>query len=118
MAKKKELNNQKIASEFFSNLLELLAKNTSRSYSIVVLEQLRKDNMKKFPVLKEISFGEKSVSVSAKVNGVEIQGIGKVFSMFLELLGPNILGELILEKLKPNTVKYLEKFGITFVSNL
>ena len=120
MASKKsaEPSNKIITVEFFNSLMNVLAKNTSVNYSVIALEQIKKQQVQKYPFLKEIIFTPKGATVSTKINSVDIRSIGKMFNTLLEILGPNILGELILEKLNPKIVKHLQKFGISFVSEI
>ena len=112
------MTNQEISAKFFDSIVDVLAKNTSKNYSLVVLGKMKKEMMQLYPFFKFVHFDSGKVKIEAKINETSSHKLGKLFMDIIEVLGPSLLKVMIMEELDTKTVKYLERIGVKFLDNV
>ena len=113
-SKKTAMNNHEVSSRFFTGIISVLSKRTSRSYSLVVLASLKKDLSRKFRFFEYISINEKKIGIDIQINKVNEAMLGKMFMRIIDILGQSLLKARIQEELDKKTVKCLVNMGVTF----
>ena len=99
---------------FFRVVLEVISINSSRNYGMVVLRNIQKRLIKRFPFFKLIKISGSTVKVDGMINSVDTKKIKALFVSIIEIIGPNLLKLLIKEKLDIEDLKFLNKIGVRF----
>ena len=103
---------QDVAKDFFDGILDIIVRNSSKSYGLLVLNNTKKKLAREFPFLKFIKIVDTTVKIDKAINFVDAKKFGKLFIRIIGMLGPDILQLLIKEELDPEDVKYLNKIGV------
>ncbi|MEK6808749.1 MAG: hypothetical protein AABY14_03625 [Nanoarchaeota archaeon] len=112
------ITNKNVTANFFSVIIDVLSKNTSKNYSLLVITNMKKTLSGEHRVLEYVDFQNGKVRIGDKINGVQNKKLGGLFIKIIDLLGPNLLKVMIKDELDPETVKYLEKLGVRFLNEI
>ncbi len=115
---KATLTNQAVVVNFFNGIVDVLSKNTSKNYSLVVLGKIKKDLLAIYPFFKYVHFDSGKIKADPPINDIETHKIGKFCMEIIDILGPSLLKVMIMEELDSKTVKYLERIGVKFLESL
>ena len=115
---KMSITNKNVTANFFSVIIDVLSKNTSKNYSLLVITNMKKTLSGEHRVLEYVDFQNGKVRIGDKINGVQNKKLGGLFIKIIDLLGPNLLKVMIKDELDPETVKYLEKLGVRFLNEI
>ena len=99
---------------FFKVVLEVIARNSSKSYGMVVLKNIQKKLIKEFPFLNLIKIKDSTIKVDGMINSIDTKNIKALFVCIIEIIGPNLLKLLIKEKLDMEDLRYLNRIGVRF----
>lgn len=112
------MTNKSLAVNFFEVMRDVLSKNTSKDYSLVVLGKLKKELLHIYPFFEYVHFKNTGVMVDNKINEVHSTKIGKLFIKMIDILGASLLKMMIAEELDTQTVSNLEKIGVRIFNNI
>ena len=105
---------QDVTKDFFKSILVVISKNSSKSYGILVLNNLRKRIINDFPIFNLIEFKNSHIEIDTKIKSADTRDISKLFNKIIDTLGPDILKLFIKEYLDSSDIKYLNKIGVRF----
>lgn len=103
---------QEVVQDFFNSILEVIAKNSSKSYGLVVFKNMKNDLVKNFTFLKYMKISNSTIKIDSKINSVYASKIKNLFNTVMNILGPNILKLLIKERMDPEDIEYLNRIGV------
>ena len=108
------MTNQIVTINFLKTTMDIIAENTSRSYSAVVIDGIKEQLKEKFKFSKSIRIKGKSVEVNKAIDNVGKKELRKFFTKVIDMIGPNYLKMLLAQKLNPKSLIYLEDLGLRF----
>jgi len=108
------MTNQIATKDFFEKTINIIAQNTSFSYSTIVLNDINEELSKDFKFLKDIHIKGKLVEVDKTINNIGKNELRNFLRKMIDMMGPNYLKILLAQKLNPKSLSYLEKLGLRF----
>lgn len=108
------MTNQIVTKDFFEKTINIIAQNTSFSYSTIALNGIKMQLSKEFNFLKDIHIKGKSVDVDKTINNIGKNELRNFFRKVIDMVGPNYLKILLAQKLNPKSLMYLENIGLRF----
>lgn len=103
---------QEVVKDFLNSILVVIAKNSSKSYGLVIFQHMKKRLIKDFSFLNLIKISNSTIKIDSKVNFVDTAEIRDLFNKIMDILGPDILKLLIKERLDSEDLRYLNKIGV------
>ncbi len=103
---------REVAENFFNVIFNVLASNSSKSYSRLIMDSIKAKLVKDFPFIASVSFTDSAVKVGEEINRAEKKKAGMLFGSVIELLGPDLLKLLIKEQLDIEDLNYLSSLGV------
>ena len=108
------MTNQVVTRDFFKATIDIIAENTSFSYSTLAINGIKKQLSGEFKFLENIHVKGRSVEVNESINSVGKNELKKFFTRIINLIGPNYLKLLLAQRLNPKELVYLENLGLRF----
>ena len=108
------MTNQIVTINFFKTAMDIIAENTSRSYSAVVIAGVKEQLGEEFKFSKSIRIKGKLVEVDKTINNVDRKKLRNFYRKVIGMIGPNYLKILLAQKLNPKSLTYLENLGLRF----
>ena len=108
------MTNQIVTKDFFEKTINIIAQNTSFSYSTIALKGINEELSKEFKFLEDIHIKGKLVDVDKTINSTSKKELRNFFRKVIDMIGPNYLKVLLAQKLNPKSLIYLEDLGIRF----
>ena len=108
------MTNQLVTKDFFIATINIIAENTSFSYSAIAINGIKEQLSDDFKFSKSIHIKGHSVEVDNNINSVSKNELKKFFKKIVNLIGPNYLKILLAQRLNPRALSYLEDMGIIF----
>ena len=109
-----DMTNQIVTKDFFEKIINIIAQNTSFSYSAIALNGIKEQLSNKFKFSKNISIKGRSVEVNKAIDNVGKKELRKFFTKVIDMIGPNYLKMLLAQRLDPKSLIYLENIGLRF----
>src|SRR3989344_36661 len=109
--KAENITNQDALKNFFKATREIIAENTSHSYSIVALVGIKKRLDREFKLSRNINIKGKSIKVNKVVNSISQKELRMFFAKIVSLIAPNYLRFLLTKKLSQKELNYLGALG-------
>ena len=111
---KKMKTTKEVAIDFFRVILSVMAKNSSKSYALIVLKNIQKTLIKDFKFFKLVKVSDSTIKVDDMINSIDTKSIRALFIKVIDILGPNLLKLVIKERLDSEDIKYLNRIGVRF----
>ena len=108
------MTNQIVTKDFFEKTINIIAQNTSFSYSTIALNSIKGQISNKFKFSKNINIKGRSVEVNKAIDNVGKKELRKFFTKVIDMIGPNYLKMLLAQRLDPRSLIYLENIGLRF----
>ena len=105
---------QEVTKDFFNTLLFVIAKNSSKSYGLVALRNIKKSLNNEFPFVELIKISDSTIKIDRMMNSIDSKKIKRLFTKTINILGPNFLKLIMRDKLDEEDIKYLNKIGVKF----
>jgi len=112
--KVKNITNQDVTKAFFEATGDIIAENTSSTYSKLAMNGIRQQLSKEFKFLKNIHIKGRTVDVDKSINSVGKNELKRFFAKIVNMMGPNYLKMLLSQRLSPEELQYLENLGLKF----
>jgi len=103
-----------VTKDFLKSILVAISKNSSKSYGIFILKNLKKRLIKDYPLFKLIKFNNSNIEIDAKILTANTNDISKLLNKIINMLGPDILKLFIKDHLDNYDIKYLNSIGVRF----
>ena len=100
--------------DFLKSVLTVISKNSSQSYSIVIMNKLKEELAGEFPFLKWVELKGSTVQMDHRMDKVDTSEMGRLLNKIIDVLGPNMLRFFIKEQLDSEDIKYLNAMGVKF----
>ncbi|MAE42798.1 hypothetical protein CMO93_03430 [Candidatus Woesearchaeota archaeon] len=110
----KNTTNQIVTGDFLKATMDIIAENTSLSYSTLAVNGLKERLSREFKFLKNIHIKGSSVEVDKSINSAGRKELRNFFKKIVNFMGPSYLKMLLAQKLNPSDVEYLEDLGLNF----
>lgn len=108
------MTNQIVTTNFLKTTMDIIAENTSRSYSAIVVDGIKEQLKGEFKFSKSIRIKGKLVEVDKTINNVERKKLRNFYRKVIDMIGSNYLKILLAQKLNPKSLTYLENLGLRF----
>ena len=108
------MTNRIVTKDFFEKTINIIAQNTSFSYSTIALNGIKEQLSNKFKFSKNINIKGRSVEVNKAIDNVGKKELRKFFTKVIDMMGPNYLKMLLAQRLDPKSLIYLENIGLRF----
>ena len=105
---------QEVTKDFLKSILLVIASNSSKSYGIYILKNLKKKLINDFPVFNLIEFDNNDIQIDIKIKSADTKEVSKLFNKIIDMLGPDILKLFLKEHMDSYDIKYLNKIGVRF----
>jgi len=112
--KVENITNQIATKNFIKAIVEIIAENTSHNYSIFAMNSIKDKLGMEFKFSKNVYITGKLIEVDKAINAVSGKELNKFFTKIVDFVGPNYLKLLLVQKLNPTDVEYLENIGLKF----
>ena len=108
------MTNRIVTKDFFEKTINIIAQNTSFSYSTIALNGIKEQLSNEFKFSKNIRIKGRSVEVNKAIDNVGKKELRKFFTKVINMAGPNYLKMLLAKRLEPKSLTYLENLGLRF----
>ena len=89
------MTNRIVTKDFFEKTINIIAQNTSFSYSTIALNGIKEQVSNEFKFSKNIRINGRSVDVNKTINNVSKKELRKFFTKVINMIGPNYLKILL-----------------------
>ena len=103
---------QDVMKDFFQCVLEVISKNSSKNYGLIIFSDIKKKLAGNFPLLNLVEFTGSSITVHKSANPVNPKEMVKLFNKIIDTLGPDILKLFIKQQMDSEDIAYLKKIGV------
>ena len=108
------MTNRIVTKDFFEKTINIIAQNTSFSYSAIALNGIKGQLSNKFKFSKNINIKGRTVEVNKAIDNVSKTELRKFFAKVIDMVGPNYIKMLLAQRLNPKSLIYLENIGLRF----
>ena len=103
---------EEVMKDFFQCILEVIAKNSSKNYGLIIFKDIKKRLANDFPLLRLVEFTDSSIKIQRSTKSVEPKEMVRLFNKIIDALGPDILKLFIKQQLDSEDLEYLKKIGV------
>ena len=104
--------NQGVTRDFLKATMRIIAQNTSSNYSKLAIMGVKAQLNNEFEFSKNIHIKDGMVKVDKSINSISRDELRKFFIKVIDIVGPKYLKLLLVKKLKPKELNYLENLGL------
>ena len=105
---------QDVIKDFFQSILSVISKNSSKSYGLIILKDIKKKFTNDFPILRNIKITDITIKVDKSIKLSDTKEIVELFNKIIDSLGPDLLKLFIRQQLDREDISYLERIGVKF----
>ena len=103
---------QEVLNDFFGSILDVIARNSSKKYGLVIFQNMKKKLRRDFSFLNKIKIGGNEVHIDKSINNVDKKKIRALLKKIIEILGTDVLKLLVKEQLGREDIEYLNQIGV------